>query len=283
MTDKVTAAPVDGPQFGATSSVENMPAHWLMAQLGKRVLRPGGQETTRWLLEHARIGAGDDVVEFAPGLGLTSREILARGPLSYVGVERDEGAVRRVERVLARADCAHAKVLCGDAENVPLADGSASLVVGEAMLSMHPAKRKRAIAAEAHRLLRPGGRYAIHELAVTPDDHDPEQIEIIQKDLSRAIRVGVRIGPVAEWKRWLQESGFEIESTMTAPMSLLEPSRLIRDEGPFGTLRLIANALRTPGARQRLLGVRAAFRAHAQQLCAVAIVARRVESKGAPT
>ncbi len=28
--------------FGADLAVQKMPAHWLMARLGKRVLRPGG-------------------------------------------------------------------------------------------------------------------------------------------------------------------------------------------------------------------------------------------------
>lgn len=54
--------------IGAGLDIDKMPAHWLMARLGKRVLRPGGRQMTRWLLEHAAIGPADDVVEFAPGL-----------------------------------------------------------------------------------------------------------------------------------------------------------------------------------------------------------------------
>ena len=41
-------------------------------------------------------------------------------------------------------------------------------MIGEAMLSMQADTTKEAIVAEAVRLLRPGGRYAIHELALTP-------------------------------------------------------------------------------------------------------------------
>ena len=43
-------------------------------------------------------------------------------------------------------------------------------MVGEAMLTMQNDKAKAAIVAEATRLLRRGGRYAIHELALTPDE-----------------------------------------------------------------------------------------------------------------
>ncbi len=65
-----------------------MPGHWLLAQMGKRVLRPGGLELTHEMLARLDIGDSDDVVEFAPGLGLTARAALERNPASYIGVER---------------------------------------------------------------------------------------------------------------------------------------------------------------------------------------------------
>ena len=69
-----------------------MPGHWLLARMGKRVLRPGGLELTRRMLDALDIRASDDVVELAPGLGVTARAALDREPRSYVGIERDEAA-----------------------------------------------------------------------------------------------------------------------------------------------------------------------------------------------
>ncbi len=258
--------------FGADLPVEKVPAHWLMARLGKRVLRPGGIETTRWLLNHARIAPQDDVIELAPGLGVTAREILARRPASYVGVERDEAAVEFARKALARSGV---QVLRGDASRVALPDGVASVIVGEAMLSMQGAARKHAILAEAHRLLRPGGRYAIHELAVAPDSAAPEVLAEIEKDLSRTIHVGVRIGTVAQWRQWLDEEGFTVEEEHVAPMRLLELDRMIADEGVVGVGRFVFNMLRTPGATSRLREVSAVFRKHSTHLRAVALVAWR--------
>jgi SAM-dependent methyltransferase len=246
-----------------------------MARLGKRVLRPGGHETTRWLLAHAKIGGEDDVVELAPGLGITARAIVARGPRSYVGIERDQDARAVATRTVARSGHPDARILGGDAVKVPLPNGSVSLVLGEAMLSMQSAAKKRAIVAEAHRVLRPSGRYAIHELALRPEDIDPALYERIQAELSASIHVGVRIGTVPDWQHWLEEAGFVAESVTTAPMRLLEPDRLVQDEGLLGTLRFLWNALRTPGAVARLRHVRRVFRKHQAHLCAVAIVARR--------
>lgn len=48
-----------------------LPGHWLLARMGKRVLRPGGLELTHRLLDVLSIDGDDDVVEFAPGLGIT--------------------------------------------------------------------------------------------------------------------------------------------------------------------------------------------------------------------
>lgn len=45
--------------------VAHMQGHWLLARIGKRVLRPGGEKLTRRMLAEILI-AGRDVVEFAP-------------------------------------------------------------------------------------------------------------------------------------------------------------------------------------------------------------------------
>ena len=55
-----------------------MPGHWRSAKMGKRVLRPGGLELTRAMLERLNIQPRDSVIEFAPGLGVTARMTLQR-------------------------------------------------------------------------------------------------------------------------------------------------------------------------------------------------------------
>ncbi|MDK6657862.1 class I SAM-dependent methyltransferase, partial [Escherichia coli] len=64
------------------------------------------------------------------------------------------------------------RVTEGKAQATGLGDDSADAVVGEAMLTMQGDKGKAAILDEVRRILGPGGRYAIHELALTPDDLD---------------------------------------------------------------------------------------------------------------
>jgi SAM-dependent methyltransferase len=261
---------------GAALDVDKMPAHWLFAQLGKRVLRPGGMETTEWLLGQLQIGRDDRVVELAPGLGVTAARILGKGPSSYIGVDRDPQAAAQARAVAAQAPAGtSAHVALGQAADIPVPDGGASVVLGEAMLSMQPAAQKAAIFAEVSRVLAPGGRYAIHELALVPDHLSREHREAIEADLSRAIHVGVRIHTVGEWVSLLEQQGLRVAGTYLAPMRLLEPDRMIADEGLAGFARFVWNAARWPAARRRLLAVRAAFRRNMPHLRAIGLVAER--------
>ncbi len=138
-----------------------MPGHWLLAKLGKRVLRPGGLALTRAMLDRLNIQTQDSVIEFAPGLGVTARLALSRQPMAYTAVERDATAAAEVQHYLKgpQQSC-----LIGTAEQTGLPDQSGTVVYGEAMLTMQGAEQKARIVAEAFRLLKPGGRYGIHEL-----------------------------------------------------------------------------------------------------------------------
>lgn len=249
---------------------EHVQGHWLLARLGKRVLRPGGVELTRALLIRADV-ANADVLELAPGLGRTAVEIIARGPRSYVCVEADPEAANLVRGVVS----GHGDVKLADAAETGLPDASADVVIGEAMLTMQGDAAKHAIVAEAARLLRPRGRYAIHELALTPDDLPEEVTTDIRQSLARAIKVNARPLTVAEWSELLGGHGLVVEHVATAPMALLQPRRVIADEGLWGALRFAKNILTQPDARKRVLAMRNTFRKHRERLAAVAIIARK--------
>ncbi|MDO4258515.1 MAG: class I SAM-dependent methyltransferase [Actinomycetaceae bacterium] len=262
----------DAPLPQASRPTATAPGHWVLARAGKRVLRPGGADLTSSLLAHAHL-KGADVVEFAPGLGRTASEIMAAAPASYMGIDQDPDAARRVGDIVG----ARGTVRQGDAASTGLPDACADTVVGEAMLTMQGDKGKASIVAEAARLLRPGGRYAIHELAVTPDDIDPEIHTDIRKALARAIHVNARPMTAAQWADLLRGAGLEIEWMDTAPMALLKMGRNIRDEGIIGTLRILRNVLADKELRQRIMTMRKTFAAHEKSMCGIAIVARKPE------
>ena len=124
------------------------------------------------------------------------------------------------------------RVITGEAQATGLPEASADVVYGEAMLTMQGDTRRRQIVAEAHRLLRPGGRYGIHELALDRvDTNDPGKTQAIRKQITSAIHHQAYPMRVEDWAAMLEDAGFRVEHRTTLPMALLEPIRLIRDEG----------------------------------------------------
>lgn len=254
----------------SSTNIEKMPGYVLLARMGKRVLRPGGRELTREVLGGLNITSADHVVEFAPGLGATAQLIFQRRPAGYVGVERDEQAAAAFN---ARIVDSRYRCIVSNAQNSNLGDGSADVVMGEAMLSMQSDGNKKRIIDEAYRILRPGGRYGIHELCLKPQDLDTEIQSEVRGDLSRAIRVGARPMTSPDWRALLEEAGFEIRHESTVAQRLLEPRRLFRDEGPLRAAKVVCNVLRSPKARKRIITMRKTFRRHAEHLAAIGIVA----------
>ena len=246
--------------------------HWILAKVGKKVLRPGGKELSLKMIENLEITHRDDVVEFAPGLGFTAEISLSKNPKTYTGIELNHEVVELLEDKLNGKNI---RFINANAAASTLESESATKVYGEAMLTMHADHRKAEIIREAHRILKKGGFYAIHELGLTPNNISEEKKAEIQKDLAIAIKVNARPLTASEWTELLEQEGFLVKKIETNPMHLLEPKRMIDDEGFFRTLKIAFNILTNPSARKRILAMRKVFRTYQNHLNAVAIIAEK--------
>ena len=246
--------------------------HWMLAKLGKRVLRQGGRELPEKLIAGLQITPEDDIVEFAPGLGFTANIACGYRPKSYTGVDLNEEAAT-IARKRIKYD--KAKIINANAAQSTLPDAYANKVYGEAMLTMQPLEQKKAIIAEAFRILKSGGYYGIHELGIAPDSVSEEIKEDIYRELSETIRVHARPMTAMEWTTLLEEQGFKIIKIEHNPMLLLERSRMIQDEGWLRVLLITFNLLRFPEIRKRVKKMKECFRKHQDNLDAVAIIAQK--------
>lgn len=120
--------------------MDKQQGHWLLARMGKKVLRPGGKELTVKLVNGLSIHHEDSVVEFAPGLGFTASIVLKNNPKSYTGVELDEEAASISRKKITGAN---RNVIVGNASRTDLENSSADKVYGEAMLTMQDDRRGR--------------------------------------------------------------------------------------------------------------------------------------------
>jgi len=134
---------------------------------------------------------------------------------------------------------------------------------------------KARIVAEAARLLKAGGRYGIHELTLLPDEMDESLEREIAEALGGSIHVGARPQRVREWRALLENAGFAVIDEHHAPMELLEPARLIADEGISGAFHIFWNALHDEEALARVREMRAVFRKYRDHIGAIALVAHK--------
>lgn len=257
----------------SNKSINTEQGHWILAKMGKKVLRPGGKELTLKLIQNLNIDSSDDIVEFAPGLGYTASVALQKHPHTYTGIELNEEATKILRKSIHGEG---RKIIIGNAADSSLDENFASKVYGEAMLTMHADHRKSEIIREAHRILKKGGLYGIHELGLFPNEIDKEIKDDIQKQLAQTIKVNARPLTQNEWIDLIEKEGFKVVHVETNSMSLLELKRLIDDEGVLRTLKIIFNILTHPNERKRILAMRNTFRKYNKQLNAIAIIAEKV-------
>ena len=126
----------------SNQTINREQGHWILAKMGKKVLRPGGKELTMKLIHNLDITPDDDIVEFAPGLGFTASVALENQPKSYTGIELNEAAAAILRKTIYGEN---RKIIIGNAADSSLEDEVADIVYGEAMLTMQADHRKAAI------------------------------------------------------------------------------------------------------------------------------------------
>lgn len=251
----------------ANTKIDSNQGHWLLAKMGKRVLRPGGKFLTHKMIAALNISSTDTVVEFAPGMGYTASLTLAKNPKKYVGIELNDEAAQKLQKSI-NGDSRI--ILNRNALDSGLPAECANKIYGEAMLTMQADQRKSKIIGEANRLLKAGGLYGIHELGLV--DVDETSKRNIQMELAKTLNVNARPLTESEWKQIFEKEGFKVLEIFKNPMQLLERKRVIEDEGFFRALKIAVNILTHPKERNKILKMRKLFRKYEKNLCAISFI-----------
>lgn len=245
--------------------------HWVLARAGKRVLRPGGVELTRAMFDALAITTEDDVVELAPGMGASFTRAARYRPATLCGVDENEKVVQGINERFGGTDY---RCVCGDIAATGLPSESADVVYSEAVLSMQTGEKKQATIAEAMRVARPGARLGFHEL-VYSDDITAATRSTLETELQKSIRHVVRPATESEWRTMFDDAGLTVRIVRTAPMALLEPGRILRDEGMLRSLGILSRILASREIRKRVVHMRDVFRRHAGVMSAALFIVCR--------
>lgn len=125
---------------------------------------------------HAGLESGETVLDLGCGAGidvlLAGREVGPEGRVT--GLDALSEMVERGERFAAEAELDTVEFIEGRMDAIPVADETFDVVISNGAINL--AARKSRVLAEAHRVLRPGGRLCVADLTIIEDDLPPEII-----------------------------------------------------------------------------------------------------------
>jgi ubiquinone/menaquinone biosynthesis C-methylase UbiE len=114
-------------------------------------------------------GAGGDVLAGARRVGPAGRAI---------GLDMTDEMLELARAGAARAGVRQAEFLKGYIEDIPLPDGSVDVVISNCVINL--AADKSSVLAEAARVLRPGGRFAVADVIADPDMDEATRTDMAQ-------------------------------------------------------------------------------------------------------
>lgn len=168
---------------------------------------PGGLDLTRHVARSLALRPGERVLDVASGPGATAFLLASEFGVTVDGVELGEQSVAQATEAAAARDLAGSvRFHLGDAERIPLPDACVDAVVCECAFCTFP--DKATAAAEMARVLRPGGRVGITDVAL-----DPARLDAELQSLAGWVSCMADARPVAEYERLLGDAGLAVTRT----------------------------------------------------------------------
>ena len=152
----------------------------------------------------AHLRPGEIVVDLGCGGGLDVLLAAARiGPTGKaIGIDMTAEMIERARRNAARRGAANVEFHLSTIDKLPLPDGYADCIISNCVINLAP--DKSAVFREMHRVLKPGGRVAVSDIALKKP---------LPPELARDVMayVGCIAGAVTieEYQRGLRAAGFE--------------------------------------------------------------------------
>ena len=210
MSDKVFDPDEAAQYYDDTSTAEFYEKCWGGEDIhiglyatGQETVAEASAAMTQYLLEHAGIAPGHHVLDIACGYGGTLRK-LARSGCQVTGIDISNHCVsvaRKANREAGLDD--RIEVAVGDFHDVDsVPDKWDAVICQEAIIHSH---NRPKVFAEAHRILRPGGVFAVSDI-LTAEKADVSRVEAAFARIGASADATVR-----DYQRMAEDAGLAIE------------------------------------------------------------------------
>ncbi|AGN00685.1 hypothetical protein L593_03670 [Salinarchaeum sp. Harcht-Bsk1] len=152
----------------------------------------------------ADLSVGETVLDLGSGAGfdcfLAADEVGDAGHV--IGVDMTPEMVAKARENVAKNDASNVEFRLGEIEHLPVADGTADVIISNCVINLSPAKEQ--VFAEAFRALRPGGRLAVSDVVQTAPF--PEDVRLDPDSLSGCVSGAATVDDL---ESMLAAAGFE--------------------------------------------------------------------------
>src|SRR5206468_1778262 len=151
----------------------------------------------------ARLRPGETVVDLGCGGGL---DVLLAAPKvgpngKAIGIDMTPDMIERARRNAARQGVTNIEFHLATIDKLPLPDASVDCLISNCVINLAP--DKRAVFREMYRVLKPGGRVAVSDIALK------KQLPLeIARDVMAYVGCIAGAIHITEYEQWLREAGF---------------------------------------------------------------------------
>lgn len=185
----------------------------------------GGRPGSLALAELAGIAAGDEVLDVGAGIGGPARLLASRFGARVTALDPTPRFCRLAEALNRATGLAgRVRVVEGDGLRIPCPDAAFDVAWFQALLPS--IEDKAALAAELHRVMRPGGRLAFMDVASRGDE--PLEFPVPWGDGPEHSH----LVPAVELLDTLERAGFTVRAWHTGPHAAAGTARFAAEEPP---------------------------------------------------